>query len=35
MEDLAKVLIALAGFGAGALVMLVAYLSDEIFKREE
>jgi hypothetical protein len=32
MEDLARILIALAGFGAGALVMWVACMSDEISK---
>jgi hypothetical protein len=37
MEDLARILIALAGFGAGALVMWVACMSDEVSKlpREE
>jgi hypothetical protein len=37
MEDLARILIALAGFGAGALVMWVAVISDQVAKlpREE
>jgi hypothetical protein len=37
MEDLARILIALAGFAAGALVMWVAVISDQVAKlpREE
>jgi hypothetical protein len=37
MEDLANILIALAGFGAGAVVMWIAVISDQVAKlpREE
>jgi hypothetical protein len=37
MEDLARILIALAGFGAGAVVVWVAVISDPVAKlpREE